>query len=115
MGGFGLMVCEGFLVGGPVSVFWCVELNLFSLECNEVASSDLGVSIIWRGFGQSLFKCSGLYSCFAEELKWYVLYWNLLVLEWSLVSVYMWRIWGELLSIKVPWSQEFSHVLKFWS
>ena len=28
-----------------MSVFWCVELNLFSLECNEVSSSVfLGVN-----------------------------------------------------------------------
>ena len=42
---------------------------------------------------------------------WYVLHWHLLALGWSLVSVYIWRILGELLSINVPWSQEFCDVL----
>ena len=37
------------------------------------------------------------------------------LLGWSLVSVYLWRLLGELLSINVPWSQEFSVVLNFWS
>ena len=43
-------------LGDLVSVFWCVELNLFSLESNEVSSSDFGVSIVWYGFGQSIFS-----------------------------------------------------------
>ena len=34
-----------------MSMFWCVELNLFSLECNEVSSSEFwGV----YGFGLAL-------------------------------------------------------------
>ena len=41
-----------------------------------------------------------------------VLVWNL-VLGWGLVSVHMWRLLDELLLINVPWSQEFSGVLKF--
>ena len=35
------------------------------------------------------------------------------LLGWSLVSVYLWRLLGELLSINVPWNQEFCDVLKF--
>ena len=35
------------------------------------------------------------------------------LLGWSLVSVYIWRLLDELLSINVPWNQEFSDVLKF--
>ena len=28
-------------LGTLVSVFWCVELDFFSLECNEVSSNEL--------------------------------------------------------------------------
>ena len=38
--GVGRMACQGFLVGKLASVFWWVELDLFSLECNEVSSSE---------------------------------------------------------------------------
>ena len=47
-------------------------------------------------------------------LRWtinVVLHWHLLALGWSLVSVYIWRLLGELLSINVPWSQEACDVL----
>ena len=32
-------------LGELLSVFWWMELDLFSLECNEVSSSDLWVSM----------------------------------------------------------------------
>ena len=28
-------------LGKLMSVFWCVELDFFSLECNEVSSNEL--------------------------------------------------------------------------
>ena len=41
MGGVGLVACQDFLVRGElVSVFWWVELDLFSLKCNEVSSRE---------------------------------------------------------------------------
>ena len=44
-----------FLVGELVSVFWWVELDFFSLECNEVSSSEFwGV----YGFGMTLSSLS---------------------------------------------------------
>ena len=50
-GGFGLVALQGFLVRELVSVFWRVELDPFSLECNEVSSSEFwGV----YGFGMIL-------------------------------------------------------------
>ena len=42
-------------LGELTSVFWWVELDLFSLECNEVSSSEclsMGCLWIWHGFGQ---------------------------------------------------------------
>ena len=39
---------------------------------------------------------------------------NLSALGWSLVSVWVWRFLDELLSINVPWNQEFSGVFKLW-
>ena len=41
MGGVGLVVCQVSWLGGLVPVFWWVELDLFSPECNEVSSSEL--------------------------------------------------------------------------
>ena len=52
-----------------VSVFWWVELDLFSLEFSEVSSSEFGG--VYR-FGMALeslsFNAQGLCSCFAGEL-----------------------------------------------
>ena len=52
VGGVGLVACQDFLVRGElVSVFWWVELDLFSLKCNEVSSIEFwGV----YGFGMAL-------------------------------------------------------------
>ena len=44
-------------LGKPASVFWWVELDLFSLECNEVSSSEF-LSV--HGFGVT-FAC--VYFC----------------------------------------------------
>ena len=90
-------------LGELVSVFWWVELYLFSLECNEVSSRLFwGFCWTWYGHGQPIFQ----YSYFAGELAWCILHWNLLSLGWSLVSVYVWILLGGLLSINVPWSQK---------
>ena len=32
--------CQGFLVKETVSVFWCMDLDFFSLECNGVPSNE---------------------------------------------------------------------------
>ena len=51
MGGVGWVAFQGFLVReARISVLW-VELDLFSLECNEVSSNEL-CDII--GFGVTL-------------------------------------------------------------
>ena len=41
VGGVGWVACQGFWLGKFVSVFWWVELDFFSLECNEVFSNEL--------------------------------------------------------------------------
>ena len=41
VGGVVRVACQGFLVRKFVSVFWWVELDFFSLECNEVSSNEL--------------------------------------------------------------------------
>ena len=75
MDGVGLVACQDFLVRGElVSVFWWVELDLFSLKCNEVSSREFwGV----YGFGMTLsslsFNAQSYVACFAGELVWYVL------------------------------------------
>ena len=40
MGGVGWVACQGFPVRKLVLVFWWVELDFFSLECNEVSSNE---------------------------------------------------------------------------
>ena len=40
VGGVGLMACKLFCLRELVSVFWWVELDHFSLELNEVSSSE---------------------------------------------------------------------------
>ena len=42
---------------------------------------------------------------------WYVLLWNLLALGFSVGM----EVFDEVLSINVPWSQEFSGVLRIWT
>ena len=37
-----------------------------------------------------------------------------LVGSWVDLGFNVWRLLDELLSINIPWSQEFSGVLKFW-
>ena len=51
MAGVRLAACQGLLVGELVSVFWWLELGLFSLECSGVSGSECwGV----YGFGMAL-------------------------------------------------------------
>ena len=57
VGGVGRVACQGSWLGKLVLVFWWVEVDLFSLEWNEVSSSEFwGV----YGFGVT-FAC--LYFC----------------------------------------------------
>ena len=48
MGGVGQVACQGFLVRKLVSVFWWMELDLFSLECNEcpVVSFEMSPGLV---------------------------------------------------------------------
>ena len=48
MGGVGLVACQGFLLRGACTVFCWVEMDLFSLECNDVCSSEFW-SVYWFG------------------------------------------------------------------
>ena len=41
MGGAILVACQCSWLGKLVLVFWSVELDFFSLECNEVSSNKL--------------------------------------------------------------------------
>ena len=34
------VACHGFWLGKLVSVFWWVDLDYFSLECNEASNSE---------------------------------------------------------------------------
>ena len=70
------------------------------------------------GFGVALGDLPfGVWDCvlFFWRIHVLSLHWNLLAVGWILVLVQAWRLLGELLSINVPWSQEFSDVLKFWN
>ena len=87
-------------------MFWWVELYLFSLECNEVSSSEfLGVYGFGMALGSLYFNAQGCVPC-----CWRIC---LVCLALKLVgpcvvlgfSVGM-EAFDELLSINVPWSQE---------
>ena len=45
MGEVGWLSCQVSWLGKLVSVFWWVEVDLFSLERNEVSSSEFEVSL----------------------------------------------------------------------
>ena len=51
MGGVELAVFHSFLLGELSSVFWWVELNLFSLKCSEVSNTEFwsayGLACLW--------------------------------------------------------------------
>ena len=42
-------------LGKLLSVFWWVELDFFSLECNEVSSNVLRCQWVWCDFGQPVY------------------------------------------------------------
>ena len=80
--------------GKLVLVFWWVELDFFSVECNEVSISKF---LDVYGFGVTLCSLYIEASCILKLRAiflhcWricvvYVLLWNLLALGWYLVSV----------------------------
>ena len=92
-----------------------MELDFFSLECNEVSSNKLEMSVgmesLWAACIlklRAVFLCCWRICvvCLALELVG-----SLVVLGFS-VGI---EAFGELLSINVPWSQEFSGVLRIWT
>ena len=57
-----------YCLGELVSVFWRLELDLFSLECNEVSSSEfLGVYGFGRALGSLSFNVQGCVSVLLEN------------------------------------------------
>ena len=96
-------------------MFWSVELDLFCLECNEVSSSEF-----WGFYGSSMTFGSSILMIRVV----FLLCWRIIVVCLSLDLVDSWmklgfsvgvETLGALLSINVPWSLEFSDILKFWS
>ena len=67
--------------GTLASVFWWVELDLFSLECNEcpVVSFEVSVGLVWL-WAACILMFRAIF-CIAGELAWYVLLWNLLAIK----------------------------------
>ena len=60
-------------------------------------------------FEQLVYGSSGLSPCVAGEFAWYVLLWEVLGFSVGMEA------FDEPLSINVPWSQEFSGVLRTWT
>ena len=96
-------------LGELVFVFWWLELDLLFVECNTVSISDfVGV----YGFGMALGKLSfNVHCCVPVLLE--ILYWNLLALEWSLISVWVRRLLekemethSSTLAWRIPWMEE---------
>ena len=120
-GGSSLWVgLDGWLVkvsclGKLVSVFRWVQLDFFSLESNEVFSSEF-----WDVSG----FCVALASLYIEAQGYVpVLLENLRGMSCSGICWPLHGAWfhcgleafDELLSINVPWSQKFSGVLRIWT
>ena len=80
--------------------------QVMSFEMGLCVRCDLGYPVCFH---------SGLCSHIAGEFAWYVLLRNLLSLWCWLVSVQVWRVLDGLLLLKVPCSQQFSGVLRFFS
>ena len=68
MSGVGLVAYQGFLVRAACICVLVVELDLFSLDCNEVSSSDFWVVCV---FGMALsslsFNAQGCVSALLEN------------------------------------------------
>ena len=114
--GFDQWLVKTSWLGKLLSVFWWVELDLVYLEGSTVSS---GESWCVTGFGIALGNMSlSVQGCVPVLLEDYcevsctAAWW---LLGWSLVSVYVWRLFGGLLSINVSWGQEFYDGPKFWS
>jgi len=109
------MACNVSWLGKLVLVFWWVELDFFSLECNEVSSNEL-----WdvNGFGVTLgslyIEAQGCVPVLLENLHGM----SCSGTSWPLGAAWFqcrYEVFDELLSINVPWSQEFYGVLRTWS
>ena len=60
MGGVGLVACQGFLVREACIGVLVGQVDLFSLECNEVSSSELlGVYVFGMTLGSLYFNAQG--------------------------------------------------------
>ena len=66
--GLGKWLFKVSWLGKLVSVFWWVELDLFSLECNEVSSSEFwGVYGLGMALGSLYFKAQGCIPALLEN------------------------------------------------
>ena len=101
-------------LGKLVSMIWWVELDLFPLECNEVSSSEF-----WDVYGfdvtlGSLYiEAQGYVPVLLDNLLGMSCSWSCWLLGGAWFQCEVWRLLDALLSINVPWSQEFSGVLRF--
>ena len=109
VGGIGPVACQVFLVGG-------VDLDLFSLECNEAYNNEFEVSlsVVWLWSAHLLMFSVVFLFCWRINVG--AFHWNLLDLgPSSLDSVQVWRLLGWLLPIFVPCGEEFYDCLTFWN
>ena len=68
MSGVGLVACQGFLVSGSCICVLVGELDLFSLECNEVSSSKFwGVYGFGMALGNLYFNAQGCVPALLEN------------------------------------------------
>ena len=68
MGGVGLVAYQGFLVGAACICVLVMELDLFSLDCNEVSSSEFwGVYGLGVALGSLSFNAQGCIPALLEN------------------------------------------------
>ena len=94
------------------NLYWWVELDIFSLECSAVSSSEF-----FGAYGFSMALCSPSFNvqdCVSVLLENYHGV-SCTRSCWLLVGACFFLGGGDLLCINIPWDQEVSDVLKFWS
>ena len=114
MDGVGLVTCQGFLVRGfsiCVLVGGAGYLLCSAMKCPAVSFGvSMGLAWLWA-------------ACLLMLRAVFLLCWRIsvvclaleLVGSWVELGFSVWRLLDDLLSITLPWNQEFSDVLKFWS
>ena len=91
VGGVGQVACQVSLLGKFASVFWWVELHLFSLECSEVSSSEF-----WDVYGFAVWA-----ACILKLRAMFLCSWSICVVCLALELTGSWVVLGFNVGMEV--------------